>query len=202
MEIIKHFEEFIKDIKNPVVVEIGGCDGKDTKLMNDILLKYTSEYRYHVFEPDIRFRKHYRDILQKYKNVRFYPFAVGTIEGETTFYSACDTYFGASSIKKPDRVEKIFPGLSFTEYKVTVKKLDYIKEDHIDFLWIDAQGADREILESIDKTVVDAVFCEYYSDHGGLYEGDGGKVEIIAVMEPTHYVAENYGADLYFRRKA
>ena len=101
------------------------------------------------FEPDEKSRN---EILARDNSClayKIYPFALGSRITETDFYLCKST--GASSILKPNmeflgRFPKSERFQILSERQVSLKKLDDIQIDKVDFIKIDTQGSELEIL--------------------------------------------------------
>jgi len=118
----------------------------------------------HLFDPNI-----YESLLDEIKdkdNIVFNNFALGNVEDEIDFYN----YYG-SFLYRPE--EPKFEG-KFQTTKSHIKRLDdYVKEKnipHIDYLKIDAEGFDFEVIKGcgdfIDniKFIQFEDFNEFYND--------------------------------------
>ena len=149
------------------------------------------------------------DVLMTDKRHEFYAYAISGEDGETTFHrSRNDTpdpnegrtvgrYSG--SLHKPvtmlesPKYGKRWPGTLFDE-EVTVqtKRIDtFCSEtlgsdgqpiEHIDFMWMDTQGAERDVLKGIGSMIdkIDYIYTEYYDEE--MYEGCPGLEEIKSLL--------------------
>lgn len=78
--------------------------------------------------------------------------------------------------------------------------------DHIDFIWMDTQGAEREVLKGASKMLsnIDYIYTEYYDEE--MYEGCAGLEEIKDLL-PNFELQHNWrcndadGGDVLFKRK-
>jgi FkbM family methyltransferase len=149
---IYNFVKNILDKEGPIVFEIGTNDGTDTK---EILKYCRGDFRYFAFEPDPRTA----DVVRALElPIVFTEAAVTNVEGKAKFYQFYDKVndsdtgaMGPSSLYEPLPYEHWLPHLSHKEVEVDTIVLDKFCEEskvcHIDFLWIDAQGAEYNILD-------------------------------------------------------
>ena len=152
------------------IVEAGVCHGADTAWFLENLNKCTV----YGFEPVI---KCYNIAIQKTKKygdrVELYNVALGKEEDEMIMYES--STLGSSSILKPTGHKAYHPTITFKESKTRVLNLDSFlknkKISEIDFMWLDAQGCEKMILEnsleSLSKTKYlysEVSIIEMYSD--------------------------------------
>lgn len=142
------------------LIEVGAFDGTDS-------LNYHNQgYRVFTFEPK---KDLYENLINKTKNIENYtviPKAVCLYNGTTNF-NICK-YGGASSIlqfKPNEELEKHWSSnrsdihYSGETYEVETTRLDTfielynLQDTKIDFLHIDAQGVDLDVLKSLGKYI-------------------------------------------------
>jgi FkbM family methyltransferase len=160
--------------KNPIVLECGAHDGADTVKM----AKYWKNGIIYAIEANPYTYKTLEKNTKGLKNVKLFPIALGWNDEEADFYIAkhpdgIDT--GLSSLLICNRTEHR-PNCKYTfDEKVTVPvykidtwaKLNNIT--HIDFLWLDMQGADfntimesSEILDTVKLIKIEISTKDYY----------------------------------------
>lgn len=140
-----------------LLLEVGAHDGYDT-------IKYYNEgYRVFAFEPRVDMFKYTLMRTFIIPDITLIQKAVYTNNGITKFNICKES--GASSIleqKSPEELEKHWGGrtdiqYSGLSYDVETIRLDKFIEDYhlqdsvIDFIHIDAQGVDLEVLQSLGK---------------------------------------------------
>jgi len=214
MDILERFENIIKETANPIVFEIGCNDAYHTDMLNGITKKHHKDYRYFCFEPDDRVWCRILPIEKKHKPfVLFSPFALCDREGEITFhlsdgYESREGYqkqhfSGSSSIRKPTGCTKAWPDMKFYDKTVKCTTIDsFCKSkavDHIDFIWMDTQGAEKDIFNGAKEMSpkIKYIYTEYEPNN---YEGAAGLEEIL-LMLPNFELVENYGGDVLLRNK-
>lgn len=132
------------------IIEVGANRGQDT-----INFAQDPNNLIYAFEP---IGKLYNKMLGRFKdfpNVHLFNNAVDTEEGEAEFYIANEK--GASSLHKfVDNLDDNWKERNFhVRSVIPVKKIrldNFIKEkqiSQIDYLWIDAQGNDFKVLQSL-----------------------------------------------------
>lgn len=150
-----------------VILEIGGHYGEDTLRF----YKYFPESKIYSFEPDPRNIQIFKKCCSNIDSIQLIEKAVSNKHNETiTFYMAYtnmtdelqDKYkfidkeeyinlklnnSGSSSIKKSTRIDLI----NSEKINVNTIRLDLWAIDNnidiIDFIWIDVQGAEKEVIE-------------------------------------------------------
>lgn len=148
-----------------VIIEVGVNTGSDTE---KLLEKYP-ESKYYGFEPTIELHAH---LLKKFRDnpnmdrMHFYPVAITENNGFAKFNVAGQGDWGCSSIHEFNpKIHEVWPNrtdfaVSHT-YNVPTMRLDtfiqnYLLEGlvgdfYIDYLWIDAQGSDLDVLYSLGE---------------------------------------------------
>jgi 2-O-methyltransferase len=185
-EIHEWIGELMKDIKNPIVVEIGSNTGTDT-----VKLAAIPGVMVYAFEPDPRC-----DLTKMPANVIVNKMAVSDNTGDAVFNLSDSpgyttpgkiwTY--SSSLLKPINHLTVHPHVKF-EKQVKVKTIrldDYCVEKgikKIDFLWMDTQGAEAKIFAGAGDILKNTryVYTEYSNDE--LYEGQQPLVKLIEILK-------------------
>lgn len=141
--------------ENPIIVEAGAYDGRDTKKMVDQWPQCTI----HAFEPLPEIYERLEKNTAHLPQVRRYPLALSDHNGQSLFYiSEWPTKPGiasqAGSLHAPkERLEKsplIFPRTADVK---TITLQTWAQENSIssiDLLWLDTQGHELSILKAAD----------------------------------------------------
>jgi len=167
MESIKRrFEKFslinshLKQNSNKLLIEVGSYDGTDS------LSFYKKGYKVYTFEPNKTLYEQLQYRTSELPNYTIIPKAVCLSDG-TTQFNICKSG-GASSILefKPDEElnknwtsERWDLHYSGTSYTVETIRLDtFIEQNNlqdtvIDYLHVDAQGVDLDVLQSLGKYI-------------------------------------------------
>jgi hypothetical protein len=167
---------------NKLLIEVGAYDGKDG------LAFYNNGYEVYTFEPK---KDLFEDLYERKKHLNNYTViekAVCLSDGKTTF-NICKSG-GASSIlpfKSDNELFQTWPGrpdvlYSGESYDVDTIRLDTFIEENglqyrtIDYIHVDAQGVDLDVLQSLGKYI------------GNVKEG---VIETVIYEEKIIYVDEN-----------
>ena len=140
-----------------LIIEVGANDGREVNR----LLDQFPDAHYYGFEPTLELYSNLNKMFGHIDRVNFYPIAISNYNGFATFNVAGQDDWGCSSLFNfPDNIQDIWPGRSDFKtthrYKVPVMKMslfldNYINEDfEIEYVWIDAQGSDLNVLESFE----------------------------------------------------
>lgn len=151
----KHEIKSLINKKNPLVLDIGCYDGKDSKELSDIL-----DCCVHCFEPDPLSQAVFKTSHKKpASRLILYECAIGNINGKIPFYQS--NHPQSNSIHTPKLHTSIFPEVEFDEtIEVYSSTLDSWYELYrygwkvifpgqmpvIDFIWADVNGAERELI--------------------------------------------------------
>ncbi|HEY9046535.1 MAG TPA: FkbM family methyltransferase [Ohtaekwangia sp.] len=137
---------------SPVILEAGACDGKDTLQMATLWPKATI----HSFEPVPELFEKAKERLKGVKNVKLYPYALSDKTGKIQLHLSSGLSEGSSSILSPNKHLEVHPDVKFeqTIYVNSYSIDDWAKQHHvdkIDFMWLDLQGAEFNVLQSSPK---------------------------------------------------
>lgn len=203
----------------PLMIEVGSFDGADS------LEFHRQGYEVFTFEPK---KDLYNHLKQRTFDLRGYTVinkAVSIVNGEIDFYLCAEG--GASSILPfksdeeldrhwtPDRKDIHYSG---TSYKVQSTRLDTFLEENelgnrtIDYLHIDAQGADLDVLRSLGRYVSNVqrgVLETCYSLKKAIYSNQSDDVNAVKDwLETNGFVIEQIApndvtyceCNVYFKR--
>lgn len=160
---------------NKIAVEVGANVGSDTKVFLD------KGYTVYAFEPLIEASY---ELMRKFKDKDNYypmPLAVDIVDGWARFNVSGINGWGCSSLLNFNpAIDAMWTGRNdfkvTDSYRVPTMRLDTFmniyKIDHIDYLWIDAQGKDFQVLQSLGERIKDVVEgrCEV-AFQVNLYDG-------------------------------
>jgi len=155
-----------------VIVDIGAADLSHSVRFRQ---KFGWDIKIYAMEPDLHYQpaniSHSKAFHIEYspclmvgddrKEVRFYP----SVSYERV---ATGLWSGSGSIYKPNQevIDKLYPTLTFDEvgYEICSYSWDAFVEtnkiEKVDYLHIDAQGAEYEILKAATKALPDFIFAE------------------------------------------
>lgn len=163
--------------KQGICVSLGENDGKT---LSNVLGLIEIGFSAYLVEPSTEAFFKLTELHERNKKVRCFNFAIGSYDGETTFYHS-GTHLNSgdtsllSTIDK-NEIDRWKGTCEFTETKAQLKKWETFVKDanikDIDFISIDCEGVDFEILQQIDfnKHNVKMVCVEYNNVNSELYE--------------------------------
>ncbi|MBN2360981.1 MAG: FkbM family methyltransferase [Deltaproteobacteria bacterium] len=195
-----------------LVLDVGANDGTDTRG----LLSVFPRGRVYAFEPDPRAIRRFRSNTNDPRAMLF-EVAVGDRDGTIEFHvSDADLspvwsmvmpegWDQSGSIRKPKEVARVHPWITF-ERTILVKlmRLDtWSRENnigHIDFMWVDIQGAERDLILGAPETLRRTRF--FYTEYSDveLYEGEASLAEIMELL-PDFKLIKRWPGDALFRNK-
>jgi len=183
---------------NPVVVEIGAHYGEDSLRF----LETFTDIKLYCFEPDPRnvqiFNKHITD-----SRVQLFPIALSDKKGTLPFYPS---YEDSDDLEVPEKYDWISPedyndmalnssGASSLKrgWKNAGPPIDVVAErfdnwyaranlDKIDLIWIDVQGAEREVVVGMGAEIKNVKFL--WIEYGELaYEDAMTRSQTVELFE-------------------
>ena len=205
-------KELLGERETITIFEIGAADGVDTKRFLNTFGSNFKIYTFDPEPINIKYMTtlgskdawgNSNDDLVNDERHQFYPYAISGENGTTTFHrsrnNTPDPQEGlltgrySGSIRKPvtminsPKYGARWPGCLFDE-QVTVetKRLDTFCQEnnieHIDFIWMDTQGAERDVLSGMGDMLqnIDYVYTEFYDEE--MYENCAGLEEIKSLL--------------------
>ncbi len=192
----------------PVILEIGAANGRDSVEFRMLFPKAII----HCFEPE---PANFGKLICKTKSleIQCHQIALGPINGKAWFFvSSGASGADSSSLLKPTGHLEIVPQVKFEKkIEVDVVRLeDWLINnaiDRVDFLWIDAQGAELDILTNAGTILASVKVIHLEVSVMELYEGSALFNEVRAFLEEKGFVVfEEIGleqmGDVVFIRKA
>lgn len=172
------FLEFAKKNlpRNPIIIEAGAHDGGDTMAM----ARLWPEGQIYAFEPSPYWNPILKNKLSAFPNITYYHSALGTTIGTTDFYQAIANNGGVDSTLKPlvqDYHWQVTSPIQFDlqPVQIPVTTLDAWAEktqiDHVDFMWLDMQGAEGSVLTASPNILKRTAFIQAEYSERAIYEG-------------------------------
>jgi FkbM family methyltransferase len=158
--------------ENPIILEAGAHNGSDTEEMARLWPKCTI----YAFEPIPKFFDMISQKAHSNDQIKCFKLALSDKNGQAMFYVSSGMSDASSSLLLPKQHLDVCPTVLFeTAIKVQTMTLDSWAEqnnvDHIDFMWLDMQGGEYQMLKSSKKILptVKVIFtevslCELYQD--------------------------------------
>ena len=185
---------------NPIIVEIGAHYGEDSARF----LKVFTGITLHCIEPDPRNIQ----AIRKYLNdprMKTHELAISNKDGEADFHLSYNKEITNKTLQKYGWISKEdyinlnlnssgasslklgYP-LHHKTVKVKTSRLDtWMREckiSRIDFLWIDVQGAEKEVIEGLGSAIIDFIWVEYGETE---YEGSLTRKQTISLLVQKGY---------------
>lgn len=172
--------KFLKN-KNPIVIcDIGASPIDKTDFIENLLTNTFSKLI--GFEPN---KEAFKQLNKSNSNKKFYDFGIG--DGEEQILNICRAP-GMSSFLEPD-IEYLSKFHLFDRHseiikkiKVKTKKLTDIKEN-IDFLKIDVQGYESEIISHGKDKIKDALIIQIETSPIPLYKNESSFSKVMLQLE-------------------
>lgn len=178
------------DKSDPVILEIGCHNGGHTM---GFLNMFASPQVY-CFEPDPRAIAHFRERMGERPNVHLFEVAVSDRIGQITFYQsgrkpdpheqAQKDWDRSGSIRKPKKHLIKHPWVTFDNALVvnTITLDAWCTEqgiDHVDFIWMDVQGAEMDVFKGGSQTLQKTRFIYTEYNNQELYEGQANLQQLL-----------------------
>ncbi len=188
---------------DPIILEIGCNDGSNTEWFLEVF----DHPRVFCFEPDpraiTRFRRRIGD-----GNVQLFELALSDGEGEITFHMSGgresndhpEGWDLSGSILKPKEHLVEHPWCSFDQQiKVKTTTLDKWRSEHevkqIDFIWMDVQGAEIDVIRGGRQTLAQTRFLYTEYNNKEIYEGQADLNQLLKAL-PEFRVLARYPDDI------
>jgi len=223
-------KKLIGEKEEVIIFEIGCADGRDTR---KFLQTFGNNLKLYTFDPEPVNIKALTvlgtlncadelndDIIQDSRNI-FHPYAMCEEDKTLTFKRSrtlgcpgegyeVGRYSG--SIHDPVNQASMYTGILFDQtVEAQGRSIDsFCKEksiEHIDFIWMDTQGAEREVLGGMKEsyTNIDYIYTEYYNEE--MYKDQiylNGIVEMLSEnfdLLATFPFTDCQGGDALFKNK-
>ena len=179
---------------NPVIVELGAHLGEEAEW----IMPLVNNPLYYMVEPD---EVNYQRICRRIRNGQAVSRrAIAYHDGETVFYPSenlMSNNRASGSIRKPTGHCLYFPEVTFSQSYVDCITLDSLMDeqewDHIDLLWCDIQGAERDMIRGGEEALCDTHYMMIEAEpEMELYEGQALKPELLAML-PDWKVLQDFG---------
>lgn len=199
--------------QKPTILEIGCNDGTDTLGLLDVFDNPTI----YCFEPDPRAIARFKEKVDQCSNVHLFEIAISDRNGETTFYQSSgqppdewaktmpEGWDQSGSIKEPKDHLIVYPWVTFDK-SITVKtaRLDTWCNAHgldlIDFIWMDVQGAEMDVLRGGVDTFNKTRFLYTEYDTKELYKGQYNLKQLLKYLDDFEVIVR-YPTDVLLMNK-
>lgn len=193
IEIIQRLKSIVNK-ENPVVLEIGACEGKDSLQFLSIF----GDIRLFCFEPDPKNCHDHRNLINDQRCI-LVEAAISDKDGEITFHRSGGRNRRASgSLRSPKDHLKMHPWCTFNEDIIVPGfTLDtwcsQNSIDAIDLIWADVNGAETSLIAGakhiFSKTRY--LYTEFGPDNHEIYVGGITKEQIKSLLPAFEEVLIN-----------
>ncbi len=194
---------------DPTILEIGCNDGSNTLWFLEVF----DSPKIFCFEPDPRAASRFRQKIGERPEVSFYEYAIGNKDGEETFYMSGgqeteempEGWDYSGSIRKPKNHMLVHPWCKFEKnIIIQTKTLDtWCTEqgiDRIDFIWMDVQGAEIDVIRGGRNALRKTRFLYTEYNNKELYEGQLSLKQLLKELAEFEVVVR-YPDDILLRNK-
>lgn len=208
MSIHDKIKDLLNNVEKPVIFEIGCRLCEDTKILAQI-----PNSKVYCFEGDPDVIKQLLDqekewLKTNHNKVFLNTFAIGEKTGFVEWYSADNGH--SSSLREPKDHLKHFGHVKFEKKRlVTVVSLDLVfrklwKQNHIDFLWIDVQGAESDVFNGGQDALKHTKYIYFECYDVEMYAGQLMLPDLLKLLPfnykliekwPTEVLVENLDYD-------
>jgi FkbM family methyltransferase len=208
-DITKEFIYQLVSQPNPTIIEIGCHDGANTRWFLDIF----DSPRIFCFEPDPRAVLRFKQNIGNRTEISLFEYAISNKNGETIFYMSSgreseimpEGWDYSGSIRKPKKHLKVHPWCKFEKnIIIETKTLDTWRKEQgiykIDFVWMDVQGAEIDVIQGGRKTLKNTryLYTEYSNEE--LYEGQISLKELLKELVEFEVIIR-YPNDILLKNK-
>ena len=174
--------------KDGIIIEIGCHNGEDTIILSSI----SRSINIYAFEPDPRISSYLKNKFIKYSNIKFFPYAVTNLNGDQLFYATKVKgknfkNTGSSSLLKSSNLQNI--STTFKVPTIALSKIEDFEKHKILLIWVDVQGAERQVIES-GRAIFDNAKLLWIEYGECDYEKFLSRKELINLFSKTHYVSK------------
>lgn len=160
------------DVK--VILDIGSRDGLQSLEFN----RWFPNAKIYAFEPIKSSYEFAKNITKYVENIEVYPYAANSYNGTTKFYEVFNGNVGASSLLK---TTNHWRSSMWKQKEIEVECVlmsDFLKElkiEKVDLIWMDVQGAEEIVIDSLGEYVNDTLAIATEVGVANLYENSTNK---------------------------
>lgn len=182
--------------EEPLILDIGCYDGKDSDELSDYFIRP----EIHCFEADPRSQELFEKVSGWNSNLKLHKFAVGSTDGPKSLFQSDSktrrhahnrsSWSASSSIRLPKTHLTLFPDVEFSVNPVEVDGISldtwykrFVDARTIDFIWCDVNGAEGDVvlggLEMLNKHTR---YLYIETSDKELYEGQVTKEKLLSLL--------------------
>ena len=190
----------LSDTPLPVIVDLGAYIGDEFDWLRGIF----DMGHYVGVEADPRNVARFRD---RHPGAIVIEAAVAALDGLVTFHQ-CDNAvgqgIGSGSIRPPKKHLEFFPWCKFEKtIQVQGYTLDTLCGSYppIDLLWVDVQGAERDMIAGGTKTLARTRYMMIEAEEHEFYEGQAVRPDLLAML-PDWEVVQEFDFNVFLKNRA
>jgi len=211
MTVHEYIRDSIIGIETPILVNIGAerGDGETTDFCT-----VAPHGKVYSIEADPRTYALLEPRMNQFPNLKTFNIAIANKNEMTTFYlsggpNPAEPYHpwtSASNLfsRERDHSGNYYPWMTSEPIQVQCRTLDSWAEengvDHIDFLWVDIEGATHLLIEGGQNILAKTKWFYTEAFDWQRYDGEGLKKDIIALV-PNFELVADYGNDVLLKNK-
>lgn len=153
---------FIKKVKllnGSTLIDIGANNGDYSLLLNNVF----EDANIYSFEPMKEIYEEAQKVLAPYSNTKLFKYGMHSSVGKLTLYNSSDNHNDQISTSYKQGLVDFYGVDKVNEFQIDVNTLDnFCAEnglDTIDFLKIDVEGGEMEVLKGADKLLANEKIC-------------------------------------------
>jgi len=209
MDVYGYIREAIAGIECPILVNIGAerGDGETTDFCT-----LAPHGKVFSIEADPRTYAMLEKRKEQFSNLQTFHIAIGDKNEVVPFYLSggpnpaepSHPWTSASNLfsRERDRSGQHYPWMTYEQVDIQGRTFDSWAEeneiDHIDFLWVDIEGATHLLIEGGRKTLDNTKWFYTEAFDWQRYDGEGLKPQIISML-PNFQVVADYGNDILLK---
>ncbi len=171
-----------KEIKN--LVQVGAHFGQELEIIEEHI-----NGNIFLFEPNESAIKVLKAKVGMNSNIKIFPYALGSENTLNEMFYSNENDGQSSSLLKPDLHINVQPQIEFKEkIKVSVKRFEDLNIDNADFLIMDVQGFELEVLKGFGKKLKDVQFIYTEVNRDYLYENNVLIGELDAFLKSKNFL--------------
>ena len=180
---LDHFiKRYRKDIKK--IAQVGAHFGQELEILtkNNIIEVF-------LFEPNkvaVEVLESKIEMLSSNSIIKLFPYALGNTTATSEMYYSDQNDGQSSSILEPDLHKVVQPGISFkNKIPVKVRRFEDLDIENIDFLIMDVQGFELEVLKGFGQKLKRLQFIYTEVNRDSLYKDN------VLIEELDNYLKIN-----------
>ena len=185
-----YFDKYSNEIKT--IVHVGAHFGQEV----NFYLSYEPN-EIHLFEPNASSYEILKKNIENLKNISIYKFALGSAEELVNLYVSNENNGESSSILKPFSHLVAKPEITFyrSTEKIKVQRFDTFNINNVDFVNIDTQGYELEVIKGFGKKIKNAKFLYVEVNRNYVYKDNVLVQDLDSYLDKNNFtrVKTNWG---------